>query len=60
MEIEGRINAGAVLVPMEVGPDPANPWMQGAGMFRDNALFDAWQESIAEYRQTVDQDAEAQ
>jgi hypothetical protein len=45
---------------MEVGPDPTNPWIQGAGMFRDNPLFDAWQESIAEYRQTVDQDAEAQ
>ena len=49
-EIEGRIDAGAVVVPMEVGHDLGNPWLKGAGMFRENPLFDAWQESIAEYR----------
>jgi hypothetical protein len=28
-------------------------------MFRDNPLFDCWQEAISEYRRQVDQDAEA-
>jgi len=59
VEIEQRIAAGAVLVPLEVGPAEGNPWMKGAGMFQDDPLFDAWQESIAEYRRRVDDDAEA-
>jgi hypothetical protein len=29
-------------------------------MFRDNPLFDAWQESIADYRRSVDENSEAQ
>ncbi len=58
LEIEGRINAGAVVVPMEVGHDLGNPWLRGAGMFRDNPLFDAWLESIAEDRRSVDEDSE--
>jgi hypothetical protein len=60
LEIEQRITAGVVVVPMEVGPDLVNPWLKGAGMFRDNPLFDAWQESIADYRRSVDQDSEVQ
>ena len=58
LEIEEKITAGAVNVPMEVGPDVSNPWLTGAGMFRDNPLFDAWQESIADYRRSVDEDSE--
>jgi hypothetical protein len=58
--IEEKISAGAVIVPMEVGPDVSNPWLEGAGMFRDNPLFDAWQESIADYRRAVDDDSEVQ
>jgi len=59
LEIEGRIIAGAVVVPMIVGPEPVNPWLKGAGMFRDNPLFDAWQDAINAYRRSVDQDSEA-
>ena len=58
LEIEGRIDAGAYVVPMEVGLDAGNPWLKGAGMFRDNPLFDAWQNSIADYRRSVDEDSE--
>ena len=60
LEIEGRIEAGAVVVPMEVGLELGNPWLKGAGMFRENPLFDAWQESIAVYRRSVDEDSEVQ
>lgn len=32
----------------------ANPWLDGAGMFRDDPLFDDWQRAIAEYRRETD------
>ncbi|MFI5454390.1 MAG: hypothetical protein ACHRXM_02975 [Isosphaerales bacterium] len=60
VEIQGKIDGGAVFVPLEVGPNLVNPWLQGAGMFRDNPLFNAWRESIAEYRRSVDQDSDSQ
>src|SRR5262245_37315998 len=28
-----------------------NPWMKIAGMFKDDPLFNEWQQAIAEYRQ---------
>jgi hypothetical protein len=31
-------------------PDNGNPWLDGAGMFRDDPLFDDWQRAIAQYR----------
>lgn len=31
-----------------------NPWLKGAGMFRDAPLFEEWQRAIAEYRREVD------
>src|SRR5580700_1133680 len=35
----------------ETGPcQSTNPWLEGAGMFRDDPLFDDWQQAIAEYR----------
>jgi hypothetical protein len=35
-------------------PQHANPWLAGAGMFRDDPLFDEWQRAIAEYRRELD------
>ncbi len=40
-------------------PQRANPWLSGAGMFRDDPLFDEWQRAIAEYRREVDGIADA-
>ena len=31
------------------------PTARRAGIFKDNPLFDRWQEAIAEYRQSVDE-----
>jgi hypothetical protein len=56
-EIERRMAHGAIVVPLELTPAEGHPWVQGAGMFRDNPLFDAWQQAISEYRQQRDQDA---
>jgi predicted RNase H-like HicB family nuclease len=59
--IEQRMKAGAVLVPLEVAAaeEGPNPWVQAAGMFQDDPLFDQWQTAIAEYRREIDQDSDA-
>ena len=53
-----RMVAGSVVVPLEVGTTEENPWNAVAGMFRDEPLFDEWQEAIADYRRKVDEDAD--
>jgi len=57
-EIDKRMACGAIVVPLEITPTEDHPWVQGAGMFRDNPLFDQWQEAISEYRRQVDQDSD--
>ncbi|MEW4568871.1 type II toxin-antitoxin system HicB family antitoxin [Tautonia sp. JC769] len=54
--IAKKIVAGAELVPLEMeGTDPGeNPWNQHAGVFRDDPLFEVWQEAIAEARRDED------
>lgn len=53
--IEDRLKNGAELVELEVGP-PSNPWMEFAGMFKDDPWIEDWKRSIEEYRQKVDED----
>ena len=53
--IADRIAAGAELVPLHLGP-PDAPRL--AGLFRDDPLFDAWQEAIAASRRRIDADPE--
>ena len=57
-EIDRRMASGAILVPLEIDPSEANPWIEGAGIFRDDAQYDEWQEAIQEYRRQVDRDAD--
>ena len=57
-EIDRRMASGAILVPLEIAPCTANRWIEGAGMFRDDAQYDEWQEAILEYRRQVDRDAD--
>ena len=47
--IDHRMAQGARIVALDL-PDDANPWLEGAGMFRDDPLFDDWQRAIADYR----------
>jgi predicted RNase H-like HicB family nuclease len=54
--IDHRMVEGSVLVPLEIDTTEENPWIAVAGMFRDDPLFDEWQEAIAEYRRKVDED----
>ena len=45
------------IVGFEVhAPGEEHPLLKYAGMFRDNELFDEWQEAIREYRSQVDED----
>ncbi len=55
--LDHRLAGGAQLVPLEV-PDSGNPWMKMAGIFKDDPLFDDWQQAIADYRQKVEDDPE--
>jgi hypothetical protein len=37
----------------------ANPWLDRVGMFRDDPLFDDWQQAITEHRLGVNRTADA-
>lgn len=47
--IDNRVAQGARIAALDL-PDDVNPWLEGAGMFRDDPLFDDWQRAIADYR----------
>ncbi len=54
-QFQTRLSNGAELVPLEV-PPPLHPWLEFAGMFKDDPYFDEWQEAIAENRRKADED----
>jgi hypothetical protein len=56
-EIQERIKNGAELVTLDVPAEP-NPWLQMAGMYKDDPLFDEWQKAIAENRDRAEKDDE--
>src|SRR6266702_7768840 len=55
-KIEARLTNGTELVGLEVGSKP-HPWVEFAGMFKDDPWNDDWVKSMAEYRQQVEGDA---
>jgi len=57
-KIQTRLKKGTEIVGLEVGPQP-DPWMEMAGMFKDDPWIDDWKRSIEEYRQKVDEDPDA-
>ncbi len=54
-KIEGRLKKGKELVGLEVGA-PSDPWAPFIGMFKDDPWIDDWVQSMAEYRQQVEDD----
>jgi predicted RNase H-like HicB family nuclease len=54
--IDQRMTQGTVVVPLEIDTVEENPWAAVAGMFREEPLFDEWQEAIDAYRRKVDED----
>jgi predicted RNase H-like HicB family nuclease len=55
-EIDRRVAEGAVVVPLEIPTTEEKPSIWGIGMFRDDPLFDEWQEAIAENRRKFDEE----
>jgi hypothetical protein len=51
--VSAQLGAGARLLPLDV---PDNPWLAGAGMFRNDPLYDAWQDQIVQRRRELDAD----
>ncbi len=54
-KIQARLKEGTELVGIEVGPEP-NPWVEFAGMFKDDPMIDDWKRAVADYRKKVDED----
>lgn len=54
IKIQARLKNGTELVAMDVAT--AHPWLEFAGMFKDDPLIEDWIQSMAEYRQQVDDD----
>ena len=55
-KIEKRLKNGAEIVGLEVGGASSHPWMEFAGMFKDDPWIEDWKRSIEEYRRQVDED----
>ncbi len=56
--IQTRLKNGAELVSLDIGPQP-HPWLEFAGMFKDDPWIDEWKQSIEEYRKSVEDDPDA-
>lgn len=56
--LKAQLKAGARLMSLEL-PGSPNPWLAGAGMFRDDPLFDEWQAEIERRRRELDADPDA-
>jgi hypothetical protein len=54
-ELEARLRSGAEIVTLQVGIE-ANPWVEFAGMFKDDPDFKEVVEIIAENRRAMDGD----
>ena len=54
-KIQTRLRKGTEIVWLDIGP-PRHPWMEFAGMFKDDPRIDDWVQSMAEYRQQVEDD----
>jgi len=54
--LQHRLSAGAEIALVEIvsAPHPLAPY---AGMFKDNPLFEAWQQAIADSRRLADEES---
>jgi hypothetical protein len=58
-QLAARLREGTELISLDVAAQPAgNPWVQFAGMFKDDPYFDEWQQAIADNRRKMDEDPE--
>src|SRR5438132_1298675 len=52
--LKDRLGEGAEIAPLEVS-SPEHPLAPYAGMFKENPLFESWQQAIADYRRLADE-----
>jgi hypothetical protein len=58
-QLQDRLREGTELVTLDITTRPTeNPWVEFAGMFKDDPYFDEWQQAIAENRRKLDEDPE--
>jgi|SRR6516165_115813 len=57
-KIHARLKKGSEVVGLELA-DELHPWMEFAGMFKDDPWIEDWKRSIEEYRQKVEDDPDA-
>ena len=50
--------SGTEVVALEIGHDP-HPWLEFAGMHKDDPWIEDWKRSVAEYRRKVEEDPNA-
>ena len=55
--VAARLARGGRVIEIDVPPS-SNPWLRLAGMFKDDPLFEEWQQAIAERRREIDADPE--
>ncbi len=53
--VEARLRAGAEIVTLQVGSEP-HPWLEFAGMFKDDPDFKDVMQIMAENRRKMDKD----
>lgn len=57
-QVNGSNGAAPVQSPVSKEAETKHPWMEFAGMFKDDPYWDEFQEAIAEYRREVDAEDE--
>ena len=56
-QLRARLRAGAQLLSLnETGLQTGNPWIDDAGLLKDDPYFNEWQEAIAANRQKIEDD----
>jgi len=55
--VKDRLKAGAEIASLEL-PNSEHPLARFAGMLKDEPLFEAWQQAIADYRKQRDEEEE--
>lgn len=54
-QLQLRLCNGAEIVSLDLAP-PKHPWMEFAGMFKDDPLLEEWKKDMAQYRREIDEE----
>lgn len=57
-QLQNRFRNGAEIVTLELAP-ATHPWMEFAGMFKDDPLLEEWKQAMAEYRRQIDEEPDS-